>query len=100
MFFSDAQNGSLNLSRFVRMLIKCLFTDDELVVGSIKYLDKHKISLMHEEASRWYNCNMTEVRQVMSFRLSEIRKTKGAQFWNKRNLFGQSGGQNLQVIYL
>ena len=33
---SDAQNGSLNLSRFVRMLIRCLFTDDELVVGSIK----------------------------------------------------------------
>ena len=53
---------------------------------------------MHEEASRWYNCNMTEVRQVMSFRLSEIRKTKGAQFWSKRNLFGQSGSQNLQVF--
>ena len=39
---SDAQNGSLNLSRFVRMLIRCLFTDDELVVGSIKLGSKFK----------------------------------------------------------
>ena len=79
---SEAQSGQLNLSKAVRLFIRCLFHDDELLVGSIKEMDKKKIELLFDEVTKWYSCTLTDVRQVMSFRLSEIRKTKGAKLLN------------------
>ena len=62
-FFLEAQRGTLNLSKAVRLLARCLFNEDELVVESIKDLDQHKVDLLHAETTKWYNCTMTEVRQ-------------------------------------
>ena len=59
----EAERGTLNLSKAVRLLARCLFNEDELVVESIKDLDQHKVDLLHAETARWYNCTMTEVRQ-------------------------------------
>ena len=59
----EAERGTLNLSKAVRLLARCLFNEDELVVESIKDLDQNKVDLLHAETARWYNCTMTEVRQ-------------------------------------
>jgi hypothetical protein len=63
LIVSEAERGTLNLSKAVRLLARCLFNEDELVVESIKDLDQHKVDLLHAETARWYNCTMTEVRQ-------------------------------------
>ena len=65
---SEAERGTLNLSKAVRLLARCLFNEDELVVESIKDLDQHKVDLLHAETARWYNCTMTEVRQGIFFK--------------------------------
>lgn len=102
----------MNLSKAVRLLARCLFNEDELVVESIKDLDQHKVDLLHSETTKWYNCTMTEVRQgeqkypiqrkltkilVMSFRLSEIRKTKRASHWGKRAPQQSNGNTTLML---
>lgn len=94
---TEAQRGTLNLSKAVRLLARCLFNEDELVVESIKDLDQHKVDLLHAETTKWYNCTMTEVRQVMSFRLSEIRKTKRASHWGKRAPQQSNGNTTLML---
>ncbi|CAG5097503.1 Oidioi.mRNA.OKI2018_I69.XSR.g15103.t1.cds [Oikopleura dioica] len=94
---TEAQRGTLNLSKAVRLLARCLFNEDELVVESIKDLDQHKVDLLHSETTKWYNCTMTEVRQVMSFRLSEIRKTKRASHWGKRAPQQSNGNTTLML---
>lgn len=62
-YILEAERGTLNLSKAVRLLARCLFNEDELVVESIKDLDQNKVDLLHAETARWYNCTMTEVRQ-------------------------------------
>jgi len=79
----EANRGDeyLSMSRFVRTLSKIIFEPGELMVDSVKDIDKNKISILLVETQRWYRANMAEVRQTLSIRLSEIRKSKRAAHW-------------------
>lgn len=79
----EANRGDeyLSMSRFVRTLSKIIFDPGELMVDSVKDIDKNKIAILLTETQRWYRANMAEVRQTLSIRLSEIRKSKRAAHW-------------------
>jgi hypothetical protein len=79
----EANRGDeyLSMSRFVRTLSKIIFEPGELMVDSVKDIDKNKIAILLTETQRWYRANMAEVRQTLSIRLSEIRKSKRAAHW-------------------
>lgn len=93
----EANRGDeyLSMSRFVRTLSKIIFEPGELMVDSVKDIDKNKIAILLTETQRWYRANMAEVRQTLSIRLSEIRKSKRAAHWQtgRAQVMTQAGWQ-------
>ncbi|CAG5102251.1 Oidioi.mRNA.OKI2018_I69.chr1.g213.t1.cds [Oikopleura dioica] len=80
MAIREEIDRGLNLSKVIRRLMNIVFAKEELLVESIKDVNSEKIEMIVKEAQRWYNCRSTEVRQIISFRLSEIRKTNYGKF--------------------
>jgi len=82
----DATTGNMKLSKAVRQYSSIVFDKDEKIANSVKDLDAQKVKLIHQELAKWYNCREKDIRQILSFRLSEIRKTKRAKKIKMQNI--------------